>query len=138
MNNIEKAKELLKDDLTCVLVKDDIVYTSKARGIAPVLNYLNEKVDLNSFSVADRIVGKAAAFLFVNAGIKEVYTEVLSVKGKEILEKYNIPYEYKTLVDKIINRTGDDICPMEKTVQDVDDPKIAYELLDAKIKSLRK
>ena len=57
---------------------------------------------------------------------------------QEILEKYNIPYEYKTLVDKIINRTGDDICPMEKTVQDVDDPKIAYELLDAKIKSLRK
>ena len=137
MTDIEKAKELLKDDFTCALVKGETVYTSKDKGIAPVLRHLNEGTDLEGFCVADKIVGKAAASLFICAGIKEVYGEVMSVKGMAKLEEYDIPYTYGTQVDKIINRKGDDICPMERTVQDIDDPKEAWKALDEKVRSLR-
>lgn len=109
-------------------------YCSKDSGIKPIMSKLEE--DLNFFSgsvVADKIIGKAAAMLFVLSGVKEVYALVLSKAGKKILEDYNIIFHYDELTDKIINRKGDDICPMEKTVQDIDDLDMAYEALRHKV-----
>ena len=134
MKDLQKAVELLTDERTCVLVKDDTVYISEEKGIAPVMYYLNNGIDISGFSVADRIVGKAAASLFVCAGIKEVYGEVMSEKGKAKLEEYGIPCSYGRLVEKIINRRGDDICPMDKTVLNIDDPHEAYKALYDKTK----
>lgn len=140
MKDIEIAKNELKDNITCVLVKDEIIYKSELKGIAPVMKCLNENIDLKGFSVADKVVGRAAAFLFIKAGIKEIYTEIISDGAIQLLNDYNIPFTYNTKVDKIINKTGDDICPMEKTVINVDNhnPEEAYILLNEKIKSLRK
>lgn len=137
MKDIEKAISELKDDLTCVLVKGDLIYTSNKKGIAPILDFINEGIDLNGFSVADRIVGRAISFLYIYSGIKEAYGEVMSYGAMDLLKKHHINYSYQNATDKIINRKGDDICPMEKTVIDVDDEKIAYKLLDEKLKSLR-
>lgn len=138
MTDLEKAKKLLVDNKTCVLVKDETIITSELKGIMPIISLLNNNTDLKAYSVADRIVGKAAASLFVYAGIKEVYGEVMSEAGMKVLEKYNIPYSYKIKTDKIINRTGDDICPMEKTVIDIDNPNDAYIALKKKVESLHK
>ena len=137
MKNVDIAKELLKDAKTCILVKENVIYTSEKKGIAPVLGYLKEGTDLTGFSVADRIVGKAAAMLFVKAGITEAYAEVLSKDGAAFLEKYNIPYSYGTLVEKIINRQGTDICPMEKAVQNIDDIDEGITALKAKVLELQ-
>lgn len=138
MADLEKAKELLVDNKTCVLVKDETIITSELKGIMPIISLLSTNTDLEGYSVADRIVGKAAALLFVYAGIKEAYGEVMSETGMKVLEDFNIPYSYKIKTDKIINRTGDDICPMEKTVIEIDNPEDAYIALKKKVESLRK
>jgi hypothetical protein len=49
-----------------------------------------------------------------------------------ILEKYNIKYSADKIVDYILNVKGDDKCPMEKTVADIEDPQKAYETLKEK------
>ena len=134
MKDLERAIELLTGERTCVLVKDDTVYISEEKGIAPIMYYLNNGIDISGFSVADRIVGKAAASLFICAGIKEAYGEVMSEKGLAKLEEYKIPASCAHLVEKIINRRGDDICPMDKTVLDIDDPHKAYRALYEKTK----
>lgn len=113
-------------------------YTSFDSGIKPVISKLNE--DINYFKgliVADKIIGKASAMLLTLSGIKEIYCIVLSKAGKDILDKYNIEYHYETLTDYIINRKGDDMCPMEKTVKDIDDLNKAYNALNNKIKELQ-
>lgn len=133
MKDIDKAKLLLKDDITLVLVKDNDIIKSKLRGIKPLINILNENIDISDYSLADKIVGKAQALLSVKANIKEVYANVMSISATKILNKYNIPYSYKTLTDKIINHSGDDICPMEKAVLNIDDYNIAYEKLKKRI-----
>ncbi len=138
MTNIEKAKLLLVSESTCVLVREDTTYVSNLRGIAPMIDYLSNGVDLKGFSAADRIVGKAAAMLFVKAGIKEVYAEVLSVKGKEFLEQNGINVTYETLTDKIINRTKTDICPMEKTVDKINDVELAFSAIKKCSEELKK
>lgn len=133
MKDIDLAKSLLKDDKTLVLVKGETVYTSDLSGIKPLIQYLDANTNLEGFSLADKIVGKAQAMLCVKAKIKEVYAKVLSKNGEQILIKYNIPYTYDVLTENIINRKKDDICPMEKAVKDIDDIEEAYEELKKRI-----
>ena len=112
-------------------------YCSYENGIKPVINKLNEDIYyFKGLKVADKIIGKASAMLLCLSQVKEVYCVVLSLGGKEILEKHNVNYHYDELVENIINRRGDDICPMEKTVKDVDDLYQAYELLNEKVKNI--
>jgi len=125
MTDPERAKVLLAEH-TCVLCKGDALYTSRKTGIAPMLDWLAEGADLRDFSAANKIVGKAAALLFVLAGVKSVYGEVMSQAGLAVLQKHHIPCSYGTLTPYIINRKGDGICPMEQTVQQIDDPQQAY------------
>ena len=109
-------------------------YVSFDAGIRPVIDRLNEDIYyFRNLSVADKIIGKASAMLLCLSGAKEVYAAVLSKSGKEIFDRYSVAYEYGELVDYIINRKGDGMCPMEMTVKDIDDLKEAYEALNRKI-----
>lgn len=136
MRDIERAKALL-DPNTCVLCKGDCIYTSQKTGISPMLDWLSEKTDLCGFSAADKIVGKAAALLFVLAGVCEVYGEVMSEAGYHTLRAHGIPCTYGTLTPYIIDRQGTGMCPMEETVQEIDDPKAAFAALLKKREFLR-
>ena len=66
MNSIERAKETLKNGkYTCVVCSNDIIYTSTQKGVAPMLDFIEKNICLTGFSAADKIVGKAAAMLFI-------------------------------------------------------------------------
>lgn len=133
MKDIEKAKKLLINKATCVLVKGDVEIVSEQTGIKPMMLFINEGKDLNGFSVADKIVGKAAAMLFKKARIKEVYAEVISKSGLQYLQDANITTTYKILTDNIINRSGTGICPMEETVSNIEDCEQGYVALKEKL-----
>ena len=134
--DLQNAKKNLLNHTIC-LCKDATCLFSDKKGISPMMDFINDNIDLNGYSVADLIVGKAVAFLFVKCNIKNVYAKVLSKSGKEILDKYHIYYEYETITEKIINREGNDICPMEKVVLNIDDAEIAYIKLKEKLDNMR-
>lgn len=129
-------KTLLKGKTTCVLVKGECVFTSESTGIRPMLDWIGEGRDLRGFEAADRIVGKAAATLFVYAGVKNVYAEVLSEPGRRYLEENGIAVRWEALTERIVNRRGDGLCPMEETVMDIIDASEAYRALKAKAEEL--
>lgn len=136
-NDLKKAMNILEDEnLTCVLCRDDIVYKSNEKGILPMINFISVGYDLKGFSVADKIVGKAVSMLFVLAGIKEVYTSVVSNSAYDYLMSNNIDVHYNIKTEKIINRKGDDICPMEKAILEVSNPEIAYVVICETLKKL--
>lgn len=139
MSDLENAKSRLKrDGCTCVLCKGDTVHTSHQKGISPMVDLLDSGTDLRGFAAADKIVGKAAAMLFVLAGISVLHAEVLSRTAAAVLEKYNIPYTYGILTDAIINRKGSGLCPMEEAVADIEDPAAAFLAVKHKREQLRK
>lgn len=132
--DLQRAKTLLQDkNYTCVLCKGEEVYTSTERGVKPLVELLDSSENLNGFSAADKIVGKAAAMLYVLLGVKEVYAQVLSRVGAEFFSKYKIAYECGELTENIINRNGDGICPMEKAVQEIDDPVLGAKAIKNKL-----
>ena len=125
-------REILEEKNCSIVASNG--YVSFDAGIKPVISKVNE--DLYYFrglSVADKIIGKASAMLLCLSGVKDVYAGVLSKAGQEIFEKYGVVYEYGELVDYIVNRKGDGMCPMEMTVKDIDDPAEALEALNRKI-----
>lgn len=136
MTDVQLAKENLSGHTIC-LCKDGECLFSEKRGIAPMMSFIADGVDLAGYSVADVVVGKAVAMLFVKCGIANVYAKTLSISGKEMLDRHGVVCEYETLTDKIINRAGTDICPMEKTVLHTDDVEEAYLLLKNKLQSIK-
>lgn len=137
MTDLERAKLELVGDKTCVLVKGNTIYYSTMSGIAPMIDFIDRKIDLTGFSVADKIVGKAVAMLFILKGIKSVYAEVISKSALDFLKSNGVNVKYATLTERIINRKGDRLCPMESTVLNIDDCNLAYIKLKEKLNSLR-
>lgn len=128
--SLNTAKALLKtENFTLVVIfSDKGVFTSSDRGVKPLLHLLeNEKDFLKGASVADKVVGKAAALLMVLGGVKEVHTGIISEPAVEVFEKHRIPYFYEEKVKRIINRKGDGLCPMETLCIDVEEPSEAFE-----------
>lgn len=128
MTDLQIAIDNLSGHTIC-LCKDGRCLFSDKRGISPMMDFIAEGVDLAGYAVADVVVGKAAALLFVKSKIKKVFAKTLSESGKKILELYGIDCEYETLTQTIINRAGTDICPMEKAVADTQNAEEAYKLL---------
>lgn len=138
MNNFDEAKEQFETGAySCVLCKDGTAYTSTKRGVAPLLEWVTQGVDLKGFSAADKIVGKAAAFLFVTSGVKEVYASVMSKTAIDILSQYGITAEYETLVQIIENRSKTGPCPMEQAVSGIDEPLAAIQAIQKTLADLQ-
>jgi len=135
ITDLQTAKNGLAGHTICLCKGGNCLYSEK-RGIAPMMNFIADGVDLTGYSVADLVVGKAAAMLFIKCGITHVFAKTLSEYAKKILEKYGVCYEYGVLTEKIINRAGTDICPMEKAVLNTDDIGEAYLILKNKLQLL--
>lgn len=137
MNDLERAKAMLDEQqLTCALVKGDWVYTSTERGIKPLFDCLNQPQKECGFSAADKVIGKAAAFLYVLLEAKEIYAGVISKPALTVLEEAGIEVAYDCLTDVIRNRAGNGICPMETAVRDVSDPREALEAVLTRLEEM--
>lgn len=110
-----------------VVVKNGKTNFYEGRGIKPLINYLENDNFKNAY-IGDKRIGKASALLIVYGDAKEVYTPLISKPAIEVFEKHNIKYTADTVVENIKNNAGTDLCPMEKKVQNINDPKEAYEL----------
>lgn len=137
MSDIDRAKAALRGHSVAVCRAGEVM-TRDGRGIAPLLAIASDESDLRGASVADLIVGKAAALLMALAGVSEVYAEVMSEAGERTLSEHDIPHSCGLLVPYIIDRTGKDVCPMERAVADVSDPAEAYAVLSARLEELKR
>ncbi len=137
--DLDKAVKLFESgEYTCVLCRGDSVIKSCERGIKPLMKLLNDKTDVQGYSAADRIVGRAAAFLYILLKVTAVHASVMSKGAVRLLEENGIIVESDTVTDAIINRNGDDICPMEKAVENVYMPDEAFLKLGEAVSKMMK
>ena len=98
------------------------------RGVADLFSLVTDEPDfLRGASVADRVIGRGAALLLVKGGAREVYARVISSGALEVLRSAGIETSFGEEVPNIINRTGTDICPVEKLTAYTSSPDEAYE-----------
>jgi hypothetical protein len=124
-------KKLIQKNLSLIIVKDDkILFETESHGIGDLLKAIEKLRDnMKETSVADRIVGRAAALLFVFSGVAAVSAITASDGGIEVLKKNNVFLEYESRVANVLNLNKTDVCPFEKLVAKLSNPERAYRAL---------
>lgn len=138
MHDLHAAKRILTaQNLTCVLYHDGEQRCSAQRGVAPLLQWLDDEHSYQGFSAADRVVGNGAAYLYVLLGVKAIYAVVISESALKTLQQYGITVHYDTLTPAIQNRTRTGLCPIEQAVTRVSSPDDALTAIQSRLQSLR-
>ncbi|NMA06917.1 MAG: DUF1893 domain-containing protein [Ruminococcaceae bacterium] len=135
---IDRAVELLsKGECTVVAITtSNEVITGNGTSVRPLFEIVEKNQEaLSGGAVADRVIGKAAACLLCRSKVSSVFAYLMSEPALKLLDKYKISVSYEKLVKAIMNRNGTDLCPMEKTVADVEDINECFEKIKEFIKS---
>lgn len=136
--DLEQARLILTgENCTCVLCKKGNLYKSTQRGVKPLLEFLDSGADFSGFSAADKVVGKATAFLYCLLKVKVVYAPVMSVSALHILRLHHIHAEYETLTRAILNHKKDGFCPMETATREISDPSDALAAIRQTLEKLK-
>ena len=130
-NLMKQAERIRAGEHTCIVLQNGkIVYEAEGRGVSPLMRlYDNDIEKLKNAEVADKIIGKAAAMILHLGGAKAVHGEIMSRSAVEYLSAKGIEHRYGRYVDIISNRTGNGICPIEKSVLETDDPEEGIKLI---------
>jgi len=125
----------------CVLIKHNtIIYQGRGKGVAPLLELVGSEEGcqkLKGALVVDRIIGKAAAMLLVLGKGKYAYGLTMSKSGADYLQAHDVEIKSHRCVDVISDRTGRGICPMERSVMEIDDPGMGYQKIQETLEKLR-
>ena len=137
MDNQELIALVKSGQCTFAADRGGTCYKAEGLGVRPIITPMRDNLAFfHGCPVADTIIGKAAALLLILSGASFVYGTVMSQAAVQVLENAHIPYQYETLVDYIENRTGTDMCPLEDSVKEEDDPQRALPLIEARIAQL--
>ena len=138
MNEILKRakEELTAGDFTLVLYDGDKFIHSRKRGIAPLVELYLSGDDFSAFSAADKVVGRAAAFMYALLKVKSLYAKCISAPAIEVLKKSDIEFDFGEYTERISSRDGKGLCPMESAVMEIDSPIEAFCAITKKQKEL--
>lgn len=132
IEDMDVALDILsKTDYSIVVVKNGNVLTKKqGDGIRPILEAIDDLGgDMQGSIVGDRILGKASALLCVYSKVRGVCAPQATKTAIAVLIRAGIPGQTDEIIPYIKNRNGDDVCPFEKILLDVDSPEEAFEIL---------
>lgn len=129
MDDLQKVKQVFNErELSLVAVNADLVWSTSGRGIKPLFDFITQHPQMAQHaSVADKVIGKAAALLAVYGGINAIFAELSTYQAQKICQENQIFFEAKQLVEAIENRDKTDLCPMEKLSEGVTVPKEMVE-----------
>ena len=119
------------DAAACIVAPGDTPRLLSGSGIAPLVHALRaDEAAFDGCAVADKIIGLAAAYLFAYGGAAAIHGEVMSRAADAWLTANRIPHTASEVVEKIINRRGDGICPMEERALTLDGPADAWQVFN--------
>lgn len=132
---VAEMKRLVnEEDESIVVARDGIIRAhGKGKGIAPAIKLLDAG-KLHRAFVCDRVIGRASAAILIAGGAKKVWTRVLGEDAKKFLEDRGVECAAEKTVKKILNADLSDRCPMEKAVDNMNDPKKMVEKLRKELK----
>lgn len=137
MNVTDKLRSLVETDGYTLALSDGAeIITDSRRGIRPLMELLDGGKNVRGWQAADKIVGRAAAALYIRLGVAGVYASVITKDALAALRDNCITVGYGALTERIINRQGTGMCPMEEAIHGVTDTDECIQALRAKLDEL--
>ena len=128
---MDKLVDILDEGkYSCVIAHGDCIRTFTRRGVADLYDLLQEDASfLHGASVADKVIGKAAATLMILGKVKEVSVHTISLPALQLLQEAGIPVQYDEAVPHIINRDRTGWCPLEQASRDLHSAEEIYPVI---------
>lgn len=131
MERQELITQLHALQCSCIIHNNGATRTFHERGVKDLHRLLTQEPEiLRGALLADKVVGKGAAALMIAGGAAWVYADVISQAAMELFEQSRVNVQYGEIVPNIINRTGTDICPVEKLCQECKTAEECLPLID--------
>ena len=106
---------------SCVIRQGDVTRTFRQRGVADLWQLCQSHEHfLQEALVADKVIGKGAAALIIYGGVSQVYADVISQPALALLQTHGVSTSYGQLTERILNRRGDGLCPVETLCVDLE------------------
>ncbi len=133
----ELIERLHAGGYSCV-IRNGEIRTFTQRGVLDLFA-LAEKdpAFLQGAQVADKVIGKGAAALLVQGGIREVYADVISRPARELLQAAGIQIRCAQQVEYIRNRAGTGRCPLETLCEGQDKAEDLLPLIRGFVEKMR-
>ena len=130
IDELTYAQEMLtRGGYTLVVCRDGHVHISEDSGLCGLLQIAGSG-EWEGACAADKVVGKAAALLFVKLKVSAVYAGTLTKSAARVFEANGIAYRYGKCVGSLLNTDKTDYCPYEKAVQTTESPDEAFTILN--------
>lgn len=112
-------RQLDEGNFSCVIAKGEKIRTYNQRGVLDLFGLAEKNGQFTQGAIlADKIIGKGAAALAIQCGIKTVRTHTICTSAIRMLKENDVKVIYDEEVDHIINRSKTDWCPLEKRIKD--------------------
>lgn len=136
---MEDLIKLLHEGQHSLVVANGDVCTFDGRGVSDLYKLFKKDPGfLCNASLADKVIGKAAAALMVLAEVKEVYADVISQPALDLLRNKKVLVSYDGIVPHIINRTKTGLCPLEARCRETETPEECLIQIEAFMKLVNK
>jgi len=138
---IVAAREKIQSRIAALVVikRGKIVFEDTRQGIAAALELLeNNPQLLRGAIVVDKVVGKAAASLFILGKARFVYGLTLSRPAKSVLEGAGVSTGFLDIADVIKDRQKTGVCPIEQSVYDISSAEDALPAIKTCLAELRR
>ena len=130
---IAEMKTLVMGGVSCVAARDGVITDRETgRGLMPIMKLLDRGA-LAHAVVVDKIVGRAAAAVCIVGNARKVHASIMGADAASLLKAHGVEASADKTVPKILNRDMTDGCPMEQTVEGVDDPVQMVKALRSRI-----
>ena len=130
---LAEMKTLVMGGVSCVAAKDGVIVAQETgRGIMPIMKLLSDG-KLAHALVVDKVVGRAAAAVCIVGKAKKVHAMIMSVEAASLLKAHGVEASAEKTVSRILNRDLTDGCPMEQTVDGIEDPAEMVKALRSRL-----
>ncbi len=133
---VAEIRRALQDGVSCVVARKGVVVAQfSGRGVQPIVAAIRS--DPSVFcgaTVGDRVVGRAAAAVYIVGRARKVVAELLAEDARAMLEAAGVEYAAVKTVPHILNRELTGGCPIDAKVADLAEPEKIVERLLAEIR----
>ena len=136
----DAKKQIREGKAECVLIRNgSIARVERGRGVSPLLRlYDREKTLMQGAVIVDKVIGRAAAAIAISGKASFVHARIMSEDAQRFLQEHGIPASCELKVHRILNRRRNGLCPLEQSVQGIDDPEQALSAMRRKIAEMMK
>ncbi|MBR7180572.1 MAG: DUF1893 domain-containing protein [Kiritimatiellae bacterium] len=126
---VREMRYFIDEGASAVVAKKGVIVASeKGKGVAPLLK-LYDKGVLEGSVLVDRVIGRAAAAICIEGGVKSVHALVMGADAAVMLKAASIRCSAERMVPAILDRSLSGSCPLEKTVEGMTEPGKMVEAL---------